>query len=375
MEHASESVSASSRSTPAPEQARVHVSIRDVTKRFGAFVALQSVNLDIFEGEFICFLGPSGCGKTTLLRAIAGLDPQSEGQIYIGGRDVSHLPPSDRDFGIVFQSYALFPNLTVSANVGYGLVNRRGDRASIARRVAELLETVGLSDQARKYPVQLSGGQQQRVALARALATEPTLLLLDEPLSALDARVRVRLRDELKSLQRRLGLTTIMVTHDQEEAMGLADRIVVMNKGLIEQVGTPASIYRAPNSPFVADFVGTMNFIPAEVAGPRTLKVGAMTLETAHDLNQVNGGRAFAAIRPEELSLTHTASGNTLSATVRHLGFHGGFCRVTVAPSHDDSAIIYVDIPAQKLREIELAEGQPLELTLPPEHLLVFPRD
>src|SRR5213075_624176 len=188
--------------------------IRDLEKRFGAFTALTNIELDVAQGDFVCFLGPSGCGKTTLLRAIAGLDPQDEGLIEIAGRDVSRLPPAARDFGIVFQSYALFPNLTAAANVGYGLVNRRAGKAAMDARVAALL---GLPEQGTKYPGQLSGGQQQRVALARALATSPGLLLLDEPLSALDARVRLRLRDEIKQLQRRLGVTTIMVTHDQEE--------------------------------------------------------------------------------------------------------------------------------------------------------------
>src|SRR5689334_22050817 len=231
--------------------------IRDLVKSFGNFIALKDVSLDVLKGEFVCFLGPSGCGKTTLLRAIAGLDPQNQGTIEIAGRDVSNLPPAARDFGIVFQSYALFPNLTVTANVGYGLVNRKASRADINKRVTELLALVGLPEQGTKYPGQLSGGQQQRVALARALATSPGLLLLDEPLSALDARVRVRLRDEIKALQRRLGVTTIMVTHDQEEALAIADRIVVMNAGVIEQVGDPSEIYRAPATPFVADFVGS----------------------------------------------------------------------------------------------------------------------
>src|SRR5262245_43907144 len=217
-----------------------YLRVRDLVKRFGPFIALKEVALDVSRSEFVCFLGPSGCGKTTLLRAIAGLDPQDQGTIEIAGRDVSRLPPAARDFGIVFQSYALFPNLTVFDNVAYGLVNRRRAKAEIAGRVGDLLALVGLHDQGSKYPVQLSGGQQQRVALARALATSPGLLLLDEPLSALDARVRVRLRDEIKALQRRLGVTTIMVTHDQEEALAMADRIVVMNQGVIEQVGTPA---------------------------------------------------------------------------------------------------------------------------------------
>ncbi|MCB1719018.1 MAG: ATP-binding cassette domain-containing protein, partial [Candidatus Competibacteraceae bacterium] len=193
--------------------------ITDLNKHFGPFVALRDINLDVFEGEFICFLGPSGCGKTTLLRAIAGLDIQTSGRIEQAGRDISVLPPAERDFGIVFQSYALFPNLTVSKNIAYGLENRNIKRAAIRQRVQELLELIGLPEQSSKYPAQLSGGQQQRIALARALATAPGLLLLDEPLSALDAKVREHLRHEIKQLQQRLQVTTIMVTHDQEEAL------------------------------------------------------------------------------------------------------------------------------------------------------------
>ena len=232
-----------------------YLEVRNLQKRFGDITALGDISLDVAEGEFVCFLGPSGCGKTTLLRAIAGLDPQTAGTIQQKGLDVSRLPPAERDFGIVFQSYALFPNLTVADNVGYGLVSRHQGRAAIAKRVAELLALVGLPDAAARYPAQLSGGQQQRVALARALATSPGLLLLDEPLSALDARVRLRLRHEIKALQRRLGVTTIMVTHDQEEALTMADRIVVMNAGAIEQVDTPAKIAQQPKTPFVAEFI------------------------------------------------------------------------------------------------------------------------
>ncbi|HEX6144916.1 MAG TPA: ATP-binding cassette domain-containing protein, partial [Geminicoccaceae bacterium] len=221
-----------------------YLRIERLTKRFGAFTAVEDVSLEIRDGEFVCFLGPSGCGKTTLLRAIAGLDVQSEGRIFQAGREISALPPAMRDFGIVFQSYALFPNLTVRRNVGYGLENQGMSRREIGRRVDELLALVGLPEQGHKHPARLSGGQQQRVALARALATSPGLLLLDEPLSALDARVRVHLRNEVRDLQRRLGVTTIMVTHDQEEALTMADRIVVMNHGVIEQVGTPLQVYR-----------------------------------------------------------------------------------------------------------------------------------
>src|ERR1043166_703290 len=282
--------------------------IRNLTKRFGAFTALKDVSLDVTTGEFVCFLGPSGCGKTTLLRAIAGLDPQDEGLIEIAGRDVSHLPPAARDFGIVFQSYALFPNLTVAANVGYGLVNRRAGRAAIDARVNELLTLVGLKDQEQKYPVQLSGGQQQRVALARALATSPGLLLLDEPLSALDARVRLRLRDEIKALQRRLGVTTIMVTHDQEEALAMADCIVVMNQGVIEQVGSPESIYRKPATAFVADFVGTMTFLDAEVSGPMSLRVGKIDLACPDAARFRVGSPVRIGLRPEEIRVRHIDS-------------------------------------------------------------------
>ncbi len=203
-----------------------YLRIRDLSKRFGDFTALDNVNIDIYRGEFVCFLGPSGCGKTTLLRAISGLDIQTHGTVEQDGRDISALPPAQRDFGIVFQSYALFQNLTVARNIAYGLENRKQPRAAIQQRVTELLELIGLPDSGHKYPAQLSGGQQQRVALARALAISPGLLLLDEPLSALDAKVRTHLREEIKSLQRRLGITTIMITHDQEEAISMADRIV-----------------------------------------------------------------------------------------------------------------------------------------------------
>ena len=238
--------------------------IEELTKKFGSFTALSDISLDVFEGEFVCFLGPSGCGKTTLLRAIAGLDIQTQGKIEQDGKDISVLPPAQRDFGIVFQSYALFPNLTVEKNVAYGLESRRNRRAETRKRVEELLTLVDLADQSEKYPAQLSGGQQQRVALARALATAPGLLLLDEPLSALDAKVRAHLRLEIKELQRRLKVTTIMVTHDQEEALTMADRIVVMNQGIIEQVGTPEQIYAQPATEFVAEFIGTMNFVSAQ---------------------------------------------------------------------------------------------------------------
>ena len=350
--------------------------VRDVVKRFGKFTALKNVSLDVAKGEFVCFLGPSGCGKTTLLRAIAGLDPQDEGTIAIAGRDVSRLPPASRDFGIVFQSYALFPNLTVAANVGYGLVNRKRPRAEIHARAKELLALVGLQDQGDKYPVQLSGGQQQRVALARALATSPGLLLLDEPLSALDARVRVRLRDEITRLQRRLGVTTIMVTHDQEEALTMADRIVVMNHGVIEQVGTPQEIYRHPASEFVADFVGTMTFLDVKVAGPDRLRLGTVDL-ACPDANRFRDGETVRiGMRPEEIRVRNidAATPNRVAVKVAALDFLGAFCRAELEPEAAPGVTVLADFSVNLMRDLAVAEGQTITVALPPEILRVYPK-
>ena len=353
----------------------VRCRVRDVTKRFGNFTALKSVSLDVLQGELVCFLGPSGCGKTTLLRAIAGLDLQSEGAIEIAGRDVSNLPPSERDFGIVFQSYALFPNLSIVDNVGYGLVNRGWPRAKRRDRVAELLALVGLSDQGVKYPIQLSGGQQQRVALARALATSPSLLLLDEPLSALDARVRVRLRDEIKALQRRLGITTIMVTHDQEEALAMADRIVVMNQGVIEQVGTPAEVYGRPRTAFVADFVGTMTFLGGSLVGDKRVRIGTIELISAIDSGLPAGSAIQLGFRPEEVQVRGIAGDtpNTLQATVETLEYLGAFCRATLKPAGAPDVTLTADFSANAMRDLGIVEGQPLVIALPPHTLRIFP--
>ncbi len=357
-------------------QAAPFLRIRNLTKRFGVFTALQTVSLDVYRGEFICFLGPSGCGKTTLLRAIAGLDPQDEGSIEIAGRDVSRLPPAARDFGIVFQSYALFPNLTVAGNVGYGLVNRRKSRGEINARVQELLTLVGLSDQEKKYPVQLSGGQQQRVALARALATSPGLLLLDEPLSALDARVRLRLRDEIKSLQRRLGVTTIMVTHDQEEALAMADRIVVMNQGVIDQVGMPQEIYRTPSTPFVADFVGSMTFLNAEVSGADRLRVGTLEICCADAGRFTHGTPVRLGLRPEEVRVRNldASTANAIDTTVTSLDFLGPFCRAQLKPAGAPDVTILADFSANLVRDLQVSQGQKLTISLPPDSLRVFAR-
>jgi len=273
--------------------------LEGIHKQFGSFTALKGVDLAIDKGEFVCFLGPSGCGKTTLLRIVAGLEAQTGGRIEQAGRDISRLPPAGRDYGIVFQSYALFPNLTVADNVAYGLVNRRMPRAEARARVSELVALVGLPGSEDKFPAQLSGGQQQRIALARALATSPGLLLLDEPLSALDAIVRVHLRQEIRSLQRKLGVTTIMVTHDQEEALSVADRIVVMNHGVIEQVGTPLEVYREPASPFVADFVGRINVLDGTAEGEDRVRIGPTLFECRH--GRPRGTKLKIYLRPEDI--------------------------------------------------------------------------
>ena len=351
-----------------------HLSVRGVTKSFAQFKALDRIDLDVTRGELVCFLGPSGCGKTTLLRAIAGLDPQDAGRIGIGGRDVSGLPPSERDFGIVFQSYALFPNLTVADNVGYGLVNRRKSRDVIKARVDELLALVGLSDQRAKYPVQLSGGQQQRVALARALATSPSLLLLDEPLSALDARVRHKLRGEIKDLQRRLGITTVMVTHDQEEALAMADRIVVMNHGRIEQVGTPVEIYSAPATPFVADFIGAMTLLDGEVAGGGEVRIGATQLQCPPTNAMNAGAKVRLGIRPEDVRVRGLTAEtvNRVAVKVADLEFLGAFCRATLEPASFGGQVIVADFSANAVRDLAIETGKELAVALPPESLRAF---
>jgi iron(III) transport system ATP-binding protein len=352
-----------------------YLRIERLTKRFGAFTALSDISFEIEEGAFVCFLGPSGCGKTTLLRIIAGLETQTGGRIFQAGRDISGLPPSARDFGIVFQSYALFPNLTVAKNVGYGLVSRGMKRAEIDAKVKELLALVGMADAGAKYPAQLSGGQQQRVALARALATSPGLLLLDEPLSALDARVRLRLRHEIRSLQRRLGITTIMVTHDQEEALSMADRIVVMNHGAIEQIGTPMEIYRRPATPFVADFVGAMNFLDGEIAAAGRVRVGTAELDCAASAGLAPGTRVGLALRPEDVAVRNLgpATPNRIGVTIAGLDFLGAFCRVTLKPESGGAPLV-ADFSINLMRDLGIAEGQPLEVALPPDRLQVFAR-
>jgi iron(III) transport system ATP-binding protein len=357
---------------PAP-----YLRIERLVKQYGAFTALKEVSLDIFPGEFVCFLGPSGCGKTTLLRAIAGLDVQTSGRIFQAGKEISNLPASKRDFGIVFQSYALFPNLTVEANVAYGLVSRGGvSKVERQTRVADLLRLVGMPEAARKYPAQMSGGQQQRVALARALALSPGLLLLDEPLSALDARVRAHLRGEIRRLHDRLNVTTIMVTHDQEEALTMADRIVVMNQGVIEQVGTPTEVYRKPTSAFVADFVGTTNFLPALVTSATQVRWAGLELGCELDVRPGVGHDVTLAIRPEDIVVRGVAADtpNSFAATVADVEFLGSFCRIELALGGDAKAPLLADFSINVVRDLSISEGMDLRVAMPAERLRVFPR-
>ena len=351
--------------------------ISRLTKKFGEFVALNDISLEINEGEFVCFLGPSGCGKTTFLRAIAGLDIQTSGTVHQADTDISALPPSERDFGIVFQSYALFPNLTVEKNIAFGLENQKLSRADIKKRVDELLELVGLPDQPKKYPSQLSGGQQQRIALARAIATSPGLLLLDEPLSALDAKVRAYLRHEVKALQRKLGVTTIMVTHDQEEALTMADRIVVMNHGVIDQVGTPTEIYREPKTLFVANFIGTMNQVSGHAATPESVSIGSLELACRkHDL--APGQPAVITIRPEDIvPIDETAApvakkDNSFNVTVREMEFLGSFWRIHLSDEQLGDSQLIIDLSINAVIRMNTSVGNKMSIELPSDRLWVF---
>ena len=356
-------------SNPAPD----FLVLEHIRKEFGSFVALKDVSLAVRPGELLCFLGPSGCGKTTLLRIIAGLEVQSAGRIVQAGRDISLLPPMKRDYGIVFQSYALFPNLSVADNVAYGLVNRRMARAQREARVAELLALVGLPDSGPKFPAQLSGGQQQRVAIARALATSPGLMLLDEPLSALDARVRVRLRGEIRGLQQRLGITTILVTHDQEEALSMADRIVVMNHGAIDQIGSPSEVYRNPATPFVADFVGKTNLLPAERADATGIVVGGQRFQCEMDAGLAGSARLRAFFRPEDVRVrgVNGETPNSAAATVEKVEFLGAYSRLTVRVD-GIAQPLFADLSVNDLEDFRVKPGDALRVAVPAERIRVF---
>jgi iron(III) transport system ATP-binding protein len=349
--------------------------LEGIHKAFGTFVALQSIDLAIRPGELVCFLGPSGCGKTTLLRIVAGLESQTRGRVIQNGRDVSAASPAARDYGIVFQSYALFPNLTIRDNVAYGLVNRRRGRAEVDARVAELLTLVGLPQSGGKYPSQLSGGQQQRIALARALATSPSLLLLDEPLSALDAKERERLRGEIRQLQRRLGVTTIMVTHDQEEALSMSDRVVVMNHGVIEQVGTPLEVYEKPATPFVAEFLGKVNVLKAASLGAGRYRIGEVEIATG--ANGIAAGESVRLyLRPEDRILSDTGPvetlPNALRSTVRRVDFLGTYCLASVDVDGFGGQRMTLYFSLNQALEMGVREGARVPFALRGERVRVF---
>jgi putative spermidine/putrescine transport system ATP-binding protein len=302
--------------------------IAHLEKTFGQLRVVKDFNLGIEKGEFVSLLGPSGCGKTTVLRMVAGFESPTSGAIHIDGEDVTGLRPNQRNIGMVFQAYALFPNMTVAQNVGFGLKIKGVGRAEADERVREMLALIGLPQLGDRYPFQLSGGQQQRVALARALAPKPQVLLLDEPLSALDAKIRVSLRTEIREIQRKLGITTIFVTHDQEEALSISDRIVVMHEGVADQVGTPFDIYNRPRTRFVANFVGTLNTLDAEVIDPASGRVRAAGTEFALG-RPLGAGRVTLAARPEMIALGAQPGREIhLDATISEVHFLGSVIRV-----------------------------------------------
>jgi putative spermidine/putrescine transport system ATP-binding protein len=306
----------------------VAVEFRGIRRTYGTTHALDGLDLALAPGELLALLGPSGCGKTTALRLLAGFDRPTAGTVLIGGRDVTGVPASKRDTGMVFQAYSLFPTMTAAENVAFGLRMRKVGAVARAARARELLELVGLGDRGGSYPHELSGGQQQRVALARALAVAPSVLLLDEPLSALDARVRVQLRDEIRRVQLAEGITTLFVTHDQAEALAVADRVAVLNAGRLEQVGTPQEVYARPATAFVAEFVGVLNRLPAERVGQGRVRVLGATAELDGDLGGGVAGPLTVAVRPEALAVA--ADGQGAAATVLSTTFLGPVTRLVV---------------------------------------------
>ncbi|MGP7997029.1 MAG: ABC transporter ATP-binding protein [Streptosporangiaceae bacterium] len=337
-----------------------------VSRSFGTVRALDSLSLDIAPGELVALLGPSGCGKTTALRILAGFESADSGTVTVDGKDIARVPAAKRDMGMVFQSYSLFPNMSAQDNVGFGLRMRKLGSATRQRRAAGLLDMVGLAEQARQYPHQLSGGQQQRVALARALAIEPRVLLLDEPLSALDAKVRLQLREQIRALQQRLGTTTLFVTHDQEEALSMADRVGVMRTGTLEQIATPDELYAHPASAFVAEFVGIMNRIPGDLLdllGTPTALVGA----DGRHLTGTGDGQD-ALVRPEGLRLVASPHGNGIVTTRTFLG---QLTRLSVRLSGD----VVVQVDQRSTEAAGLSPGDPVEVTLADMPVLLTERN
>ncbi len=349
-----------------------------VQKAFpGGTIAVHDFNLEAVQGEFVSFLGPSGCGKTTTLRMIAGFEKPTAGTIIVDGTDITTQSPNQRNIGMVFQSYALFPNMTVAGNIGFGLKIRKRPKAEIAKRVGELIELIHLEGRAGRYPWQMSGGQQQRVALARALAIEPQILLLDEPLSALDAKIRIVLRKEIRAIQRQLGITTVYVTHDQEEALSISDRVVVMSEGRVEQIGTPSEIYNFPATEFVASFVGTLNLVAANVidASAGRVSIDGQEVRTSKAIEAVStGGKVTMAVRPEGIALGEGDEGaNQLRGVLDDINFLGSIVRIRVrlgdgGPGATVMALDTFNEPHLSVPKV----GAAVTLSFPPEACFVL---
>jgi putative spermidine/putrescine transport system ATP-binding protein len=344
------------------------VSLTSLNRHFGAVRALDGLTVDVVPGELVALLGPSGCGKTTALRILAGFETADSGTVTVDGKEISHIPASRRDMGMVFQSYSLFPNMSALDNVGFGLRLRKKSGAERKRRAGELLDMVGLAKQAGQYPHQLSGGQQQRVALARALAIEPRVLLLDEPLSALDAKVRLQLREQIRALQQRLGTTTLFVTHDQEEALSMSDRVGVMKDGKLEQIATPSELYSEPATAFVAEFVGTMNRIPGrlDATGDRVSAVG-QTVPVIGGAADALAGDVDVLVRPEGLTIAAGPNGNGI---VADRTFLGSTTRISVLLDGDH--MVKVDQPSTVAAG--LPPGTSVQISLPGSAVLVSER-
>jgi putative spermidine/putrescine transport system ATP-binding protein len=351
-----------------------YLELRNISKNFTNVVAVQDFSLDIKKGSLVSFLGPSGCGKTTTLRMIAGFEQPDNGTIELDGCDITIVQPNQRDIGMVFQSYALFPNMTVHENVAFGLQMKKKSREEIEKRVTEVLEMVRLQDTAKRYPHQLSGGQQQRIALARALAVQPRVLLLDEPLSALDAEVRIVLRGEIRRIQSELAITTVYVTHDQEEALSISDKVVVMDKGLIQQVGTPEEIYRAPQNRFVATFIGTANQFFGKISGKDNVICENVKLITGPLKDFRQGQKVVVLVRPENIQIqsekpSHTSS-NIVEGVVETIIFHGAVTRIGLNAS--DQRIV-ADITVSSKTQVVL--NQRVWLLFPSNSCQVMPID
>jgi putative 2-aminoethylphosphonate ABC transporter ATP-binding protein len=348
--------------------------LEKVRKTYGSLVAVDDVSLEIEPGEFVCFLGPSGCGKTTILRMITGFETLTSGNIVYDGKVINDIIPQKREFGIVFQSYALFPNMTVNENIAFGLKMRKMPQDLINERVIEMLKLIGLTGWEGHYPSQLSGGQQQRVALARSLAIKPSILLLDEPLSALDAKIRVRLRTVIKKLQQELGITLIYVTHDQEEALSLADRVVIMRDGQIRQVGSPFEIYKEPKTSFIAEFVGTSNFISGTKKDGK-VKFGQLEL-TVLNLDDVEGENVHLAVRPENVELVDVTisseqcvSSNVFEVIAEVITFLGAVVRIAFFLEGETTI---VDISEKDFEKMGLKRGEKIKVYFPPDAFHVY---